>query len=335
MNLSIDHLRAFARGVCEVRHEDRGVYLDRMNAPLRALYGQTEGALIRARCGAGICLRFRSDTAELRLHLQSGRTARPFRKADLFVDGTWLTTAGPEGAGTEWKGRLFAAARRAPREFELWLPHCAETWIASLEIEDGSLIEPLPPLPHAWLAIGDSITQGMTATAPARAFAVIAARRAALDVHNIGVGGATMEAEAGRASAALRWDIATVAFGCNDWNQGRPPAGYEAATRDLLAALRAVRPDAPILLITPLPVTRQPEGELNKNGVALEDYREILRRTAMDFRAVNVIEGPDLVPADPACFADGVHPNDAGMALIGERLAERLAAGLSAETARR
>jgi lysophospholipase L1-like esterase len=38
-----------------------------------------------------------------------------------------------------------------------------------------------------------------------------------------------------------------------------------------------------------------------------------------------VIEGPALIPADPAAFVDGIHPNNAGMAVLARNLAPALA----------
>lgn len=324
MRMSVGLIRSLVTGCCELREEAQGLFADRMNAGLGGLYSRSDAQVIRARAQAGVRLRFRSNTRALALGIRFGRACRPFFKVDLFVDGRFHVSAGPDSAEPAWQGSLFKADRRRARAFELWLPYSVESWLALVELDDGAALEPLPPEPRAWLAIGDSITQGMHATSPSRAFAALAARQAGLGLHNVAVGGAVMEAEAGAAAAGMSWDLATVAFGCNDWNRSRPLEEYEAAARGLLGALRAARPAAPIGLMTPLPVTGRPET--NSGGAAIEDYRAVLRRLADGFKGVTVIEGAELIPADPGLFQDGVHPNDRGMAAIAERLAPSLAA---------
>jgi lysophospholipase L1-like esterase len=192
----------------------------------------------------------------------------------------------------------------------------------SLAVDDGATVTPLPPEPATWLAIGDSITQGMTCASPARTYAGLAARALGISHHNTAVGGARMEPGAGQV-AGIEATFATAAFGCNDWNGGKPLAQFAADTAAFLETLFAARPGLPLGLITPFPAVGD-RGERNAAAVDLEAYRDVVRRQAAAHPSVRLIEGPSLIPAEAAFFADGIHPNDAGMAVIAERLAPHL-----------
>ena len=56
----------------------------------------------------------------------------------------------------------------------------------------------------------------------------------------------------------------------------------------------------------------------------LEDFRRTLCEAAEDCESVTVVDGRALVPAEESCFADGLHPNDRGMAFFAENLLRQL-----------
>jgi lysophospholipase L1-like esterase len=322
MMLTLDQLRACAAGCVEIREESDGYFFDRMTPSLREHFSTSETAVIRARCQTGIRLRFTSDTRSLSLAIRFGRAARAFRCVDLVVDGIFMGTFSGQEDGKPCLLNLFSAPNAVMRSFECWLPYSVESWLVSLAIDDGSAWAPLPVEPATWLAIGDSITQGMTCISPSRTYAALAARSMGINHHNTGVGGARMEAGAGEVSG-LPGSFATVAFGCNDWNGGKPLDHYERDTVQFLETLFRVRPGIPLGLLTPFPAVSA-TGEQNKNGVQLEAYREVLRKQASLNKKIRLIEGPSLIPADPGAFADGIHPNNAGMAVLANRLVPHL-----------
>ena len=323
VKLSLADIRKLARGCCEVREEPQGIYFDRMNEPLRDFYSGAEGFNICARCPAGVRIRFRSNTASLRASFKyGGGASQPFFGADLFVDGRRAGTFGPKEKVTRWSGEIFRAESQIEREFDLWLSYSVETWVDFLEVEDGASVEPVMPDGETWLAVGNSITQGMFCTSPSRTYAATAARVQGLALHNVGVGGGRMEPGVGKGASLIPCSIATVAFGVNDWNQLKPVDQFKRDSMELLCALLRGRENLPVGLITPLPVCDRPE--LNEVGASPEDLRRVLREAACEFESVTVIEGPSLVPADEKYFVDGVHPNDLGMNEMGTNLATKL-----------
>ena len=324
MRLSLNQLKEIAHGCCEVREEDRGVMFDRMNAPLRELYSATEGWTTCRRSPAGVRLRFRSNTSRIAVSLRYGRSECPSYCVDLFADDGPLRSAGPEGEAEQWSGEIYAAGTRGERSFDLWMPHVTETWLERLEVDDDAAVTPVAREEVTWLAVGDSIAQGMVASSPARSYVAIAARALGVGVHNVGVGGTKMLPELGRGAGLLRRTFATVAIGVIDWAQSRRIRSFAAHTTEMLGGLIAEREDLPVCLVTPLPVFDRPEK--NERGLTVEDYREVLRRASAGFANVTVIEGPLLGMDSRECFVDGVHPNDHGMRVLGAALAQRLSA---------
>ncbi len=323
MNLTFAQLRSFATGCTEIREDPEGVFFDRMPPSQRTHYGATEGAVIRARCQTGIRIRFRSDTRRLTAMLRFGRAARVFPCVDLVVDGIFMGTFAGDREQQPCRLEVFQSAEKLLRTFELWLPYSMESWLVSLEADDGARLEALPADPVNWLVIGDSISQGMTCSSPGRTYPALTARSLGWNHHNVAVGGARMEAAAGDVGS-IPADIASVAFGCNDWNGGKSVATYEDDTKRLLDTLFAGHPGLPTALLTPFPAVWD-KGEQNKDGVWLESFRDVLRKIAPAYPSVHLLEGPSLIPADPGAFVDGIHPNNAGMAALARNLAPELA----------
>ena len=311
------------RGVCDARREGDGVVLDRMNAALREFYSDSEARIARAQSRPGVRIVFQANTRWVRIALRFGLQSRALFKSDLFCNGQHSCSFGPEEPAETWQEEFsFPTNGTGEMRFDIWLPHCVQTFVQSLEVEDGADVKAVPPAKKKWLAVGDSITQGMTATTPGRTYVCLAARETGLDLHDIGVGGGTAEPQIGLAARPIECDVITVLFGPNDFNRGKSADLFRQNTAHLIEALLDGRPGLPVGLMTPLPWMGC-KGT-NEAGASLADFRAVLRDVPGRFPSVRLIEGPDLVPAEDGCFVDGVHPNDAGMKSIGEGLVSPL-----------
>ena len=67
-----------------------------------------------------------------------------------------------------------------------------------------------------WLALGDSITQGMVAIRPSGIYPSLISERFGLGLINAGVGGIRFDSDE-IDYIGFEPDIITVALGCNDW----------------------------------------------------------------------------------------------------------------------
>ena len=192
------------------------------------------------------------------------------------------------------------------------------TDILSLELEDDSSFAPAKNHACRWLAYGDSITQGMTVHNPAENHIALLARELSADVWNMGVGGAKMDAFLADTIPSFDYDIATVAYGVNDFNSDVPLAIYKNNAGAFLNALSSRRPSSPILAISPIPFLT--DKQANVFGETLDEFRAALASASSGRPNVILVDGRELVPAEPGYFVDGCHPNAEGARMYAERL---------------
>lgn len=133
-------------------------------------------------------------------------------------------------------------------------------------------------------------------------------------MHNVSLGGASLNPKAGSAAMAYPWNELVLAFGTNDsgWKK------TEVFRAEMLEFLQTVttRENARITVISPIPLLiATPERQKN-----LDDYKQIAAEMQTIFPNVQTVDGCTLVPADERLFVDGVHPNAEGMNLYAENL---------------
>ena len=198
--------------------------------------------------------------------------------------------------------------------------------------------------------LGDSITEGVGASAPEKVFHQIIREKYGLkEALNFGVGG-TRIARQYAASEDEKWDEtflararkipkdadAVVVFGgTNDYGHGDAPFGnlsddtadtYCGACRRLFSVLTEKYGSGRVAAVTPMLRT---DITAAKNGKTLADYAAALRVIAGEF-GVPVLDMQKNRALDPrteegaVLFVDGLHPNDAGNQILGEVIAEFL-----------
>ncbi|MEV8534099.1 GDSL-type esterase/lipase family protein [Streptomyces sp. NPDC051211] len=182
---------------------------------------------------------------------------------------------------------------------------------------------PLAPAPAAprWVVHGDSITEGWWSTRPAHCWPAVAGRALGWDTVNLGYAGAARgELATAEQLAALPADALTLAFGTNCWSRvpHSVPLMYET-TRAFLELVRQGHPRTPLLLVSPV---LRPDAERTPNrlGATLGALRDAMERAVGDRISggdehLALLPGRDLL--GPEHLADGLHPNDAGHALLG------------------
>ncbi|HCU35278.1 MAG TPA: hypothetical protein DGT21_07375 [Armatimonadetes bacterium] len=101
------------------------------------------------------------------------------------------------------------------------------------------------------------------------------------------------------------------------------PESLEAVYGPFLAAIRARRPDTPIICITPIFTTQVLYDEAALHEARGRVIREaVAARVASGDEHISLVEGETLLgPGDLDCFIDAVHPNTCGL--------KKMAAGLA------
>ena len=201
--------------------------------------------------------------------------------------------------------------------------------------------------------LGDSITEGSGASAQENGYVAVLGRKFGLaEARNYGIGG-TRFARQATPSANPRFDLdfckrvyemdpdadAVVIFGgTNDFGHGDRPIGtpedrtvetFYGACHTLFSTAITLYPGRPIVVLTPLHRLSEdnPAGDGKKDPtLPLSGYREIIKTVAeyyslpvLDLWAVSGMQ-PKVPVIREKFMPDGLHPSDAGHAILAERI---------------
>ena len=312
-------------GIFSLEKNERGVVPVRISPKLQEFYcRQSEAWGIRARCPAGVRLKFRTTAKKLAMKVRFGSFCRESFGFDVSCAGNPVRRFTEDHAAESFAFET-ALPGRGPRAVTVAFPWQSECTVTSFQLDDAGMIEPVvyPRKPIAF--IGDSITQGFSVSAPGDSYAARTARALGRDSINLSVGGMDMIGEAVEGALDYDWDTAVLAYGVNDCAKHHPLAAFRAETMRSLKALCG-RAGAKIFVIAPLPWPGCPAE--HPAEFALQFYRDAVAECVAEFPQATLIKGVELLEDDPRYFADHVHPNEAGMARIAQRLIPRLRAAL-------
>jgi lysophospholipase L1-like esterase len=169
------------------------------------------------------------------------------------------------------------------------------------------------------VVIGDSISHGFWASDVTRSWPFLVAQATGMELVNLATGGRMCVPADGTMAASCAPDVITYLIGYNEFGQQKDLVDFGARYAQTLANIRAGRPGARVLAITPL-------WSPNAKPIPLEAYRQAIRDAvaAAADPLVTLVEGLSLMPADPSSLTDTVHPSDAGSASIAQALAALL-----------
>lgn len=325
-------MAAFATGCQSWLEHDGSWRAVRMPKNMQTLYVDNHDANRRMLCTSGVRLRFESDTTKLHVALVYGLAVRRQFKCVLLVNGQPMHDAGfgPEHGDTTWQGVIFENPKKQKRTFDLWLPHCAQVDVTSLEVDDNCVIQPALALPLKWLIYGGSITQGMESTLPTNCGYPPVALKHDIEMYNLALGGAKCEKELASLVPDGDFDLVSIAYGTNDFIQGHTTQQYHDYTRGLAQACLAKFKKATVFVLTPTHWVGRTEP--NKNGNHLQDFRDALTPLGDMDERVKLIDGKTLVPNEAEMFIDMVHPNDKGFAHFSRVLGEHVQAAIAGKS---
>lgn len=204
--------------------------------------------------------------------------------------------------------------------------------------------------------LGDSITQGAGATKEENVYLEVCAKKLGAKAVNFGVGGTRIAPQITPSAEAfcdeyflLRAkkmdkdaDLVVVFGGTNDFGHGdalfgrigdKDPATFCGAYDALIEYLMATYGKEKLIIVYPL--RRRNETATNGDGSKAEGSKPLAEYHDAEkvvtekcgLRSVDFWNDGDLNPNTPdgnENFADGLHPNDIGHRLLGEKLAEAI-----------
>lgn len=358
------------RGLAELEPTSRGLRLHRLPAWVRTQYPEPQLLGVEAQpAGARIALRTAASRLELDLHSTRATLrglSRPRGRVDVRIDGALHDSIELDGGDTldtdpatgirqfvEGPAQRIAVDGLDPRDklVELWLPHNETIELIALRADAPA--SPDTTERPRWVHHGSSISQGSNATHPSSTWVSLAARRAGLDLRNLGVGGsAQVDPFMARVIRDTPADVISVALGINVVNaDAMRLRAFVPAVHGFVDTIRDGHPDTPLHLITPIwcgihentpgPGTIDPEsfatgtllfgtagtpGDTAGGRLTLEVIRDALAdvHAHRDDPNLHLVDGLTLYgEADAAThpLPDRLHPSPEAHRLIGDRFA--------------
>jgi lysophospholipase L1-like esterase len=170
--------------------------------------------------------------------------------------------------------------------------------------------------------IGDSLTANKGVTSSQQYPALVAGMLGNVLVQNLGRPGANAPMWAPMAGIAKLLSPGlfpvspiVVLLGTNDWD-GEPISAFITACTQILSAIPAW---TAIVCVTPPWMAN--EGQRDRNGATLEDYRAAVRTACAGHV---VVEGRTAIPNEPKYFGDRLHPNAQGNRRLAQAVAQSL-----------
>lgn len=324
--LTPEELRACARGAAQVVETGDGLHFARFAGRSDGHWvhvARTQGRqplLVRADCSAGVVLDFLTDSPLLAVEAALGEGAREVACFDLWADGAFVGCIGGRKPGEAVGGQMPLPPSEGARRCLLHLPQSRICRVRTVALADGASFEPAAPRP-TFLALGDSITQGMDSRHPSLSFPAVMARALGMHQFNCGVGGWVFDADSLPEPPAPDPAFITVGFGTNDFGAGMTaqPAG------PYLERVRELYPDVPVFVFEPL-WRSAGGGETGRNaaGLTLAEYRGQLRAIAEGRPGVTLVPMESQLPPGDEFLTDGLHPHTVGHVVLGLNAARAL-----------
>lgn len=321
MKLSFEEIQKITQGAAYLEDLGGQVRFHRFTAEQEALYLQyNDGFFEKCFATTGIVLRFRTDSSYLRIRTTVLKaTSRAYFSADILRDGEilgYMDNFSDSDVSGDYtiKGFPFGSFRKefslgsGLKTVEIHLPWSSDLRMDALEVEIGSVIEPVRR-PKTLMTFGDSITQGYDALRPMNCYTVKLAEALCAEEINKSIGGERFIPELASCPDPEAPDYISVAYGTNDWGVGSWNQ-FSKNCPEFFRRLRETYPKAKILALTP--VWRKDMHEVRKCCDFLK-IGEVIRESVRDLPDVTAIDCFDMIPKDERFFADfRLHPNDEG-----------------------
>lgn len=300
--------------------------------PARAEKTVREAVWNLSRHGAGLMIRFRSNSSEIKVRYGvSGNHAMPHMPAtgvsgvDLYAissDGDWLWCAGKYSFGDTISFNFANltpndAYHKMGREYRLYLPLYNHVEWLEIGVPDSVIFTPLPVrMENPVVVYGTSIAQGGCASRPGMAWTAILGRKIDRPVINLAFSGnGRMEEEV--VDLLVEIDPKLYVLDClPNMTFGRFTAD-EVISRTVTSVhqLRQKHPDIPILMTDHAGYT---DGLINAERKSA--YQQVNQAAQAAFTQLKSegVENLYLLPIedihlDIETTVDGTHPNDVGM----------------------
>jgi lysophospholipase L1-like esterase len=307
------NFKALFHNCLDVEQKGEEYFPVRFTSRQFAFYQNTKVAQfpLRAVQSAGITLEFYTDAEEVHFDYTITCVARDWIAFDVFENGIFTDTVRMQDR--RFRG-TFSYQKRAKDEVKLviHLSPTADIHISHMELGNW---KPVPRREKKYLALGDSITQGMECTSPSITFTNFVKEHLDAEILNQGIGGFWFDSASLDEKLPFVPDLITVNYGSNDAASTMDDETIRVNVAAYLKRVKEIYTTKPIFVITPIW-----RNELVKDPafrVRFERIRGwIAENTAK--QGLSLINGMEAVPNNCDYYKDGfLHPNNLGHALFG------------------
>ncbi len=317
MILDINAVKSITCGAVYVEETENGFCFHRMTEAMENAYKifRDENYCKKTMTDAGVCLAFETDSAKFSFtygHYTDFSLGMGW--FEIFVNGEKAGYFPMDFGRKDLKAEIDLDGKM--NLVEVYFPYHKDVAVKDVTFDDGAAVKPVKR-GTVLFTYGDSITHGMSAQSPCATYAVRLANKLGAELYNLAISGDRFFPELLEYDMPVTPDIITVAYGTNDWYVHSRPT-VERRSRDFIKKLSEKYPKAKIFALSP--IDRLSHEKAPRFGDYLPAVYGILKENSKDCPNVTVIDGWKLVPADPAYFADGLHPTDFGFEFYAENL---------------
>jgi lysophospholipase L1-like esterase len=282
----------------------------------------------RMKCYAGVSLAMCGKLSTIKL------TAILEAQVDISAHGSWCIDVivddvvkhsraytFDENNSDNWSDEFELGEPGTYKVVEILLPHIARLNFTSIEVD--SEVTPINDERGLYLAIGDSITQGMGSRRPWMTYPQQVSRALDKKLINQGIGGYIFDADGIDLNIELEPELITIAYGINDLWRGYKIEEIEFACDCYYKKIRERWSDVPIYTITPIWCNKQVDP---KSSVVIADPMEFRSSIAKMGGKYNItpINGLEMMPHEPPFLPDTLHPNEEGYMIYSSNLTKVL-----------
>lgn len=323
MTLTTSDIKSICFGALRIEEIDGCTHFSRFTKEQEEVYVRV-GRSPRERATSSVLLDFSTDSESISLKYKVERaSATDFYYFDLYENDVMIHHEG-ESSAEVYHGSFSLRLGRGEKRVRLYMPWSFGLIIEELALDDGAFFRRTERTRKA-LILGDSITQGASATYPSLCYANAIIDDLSLDAINQGISGEIFRAENLGSVPVCDPEIITVAYGTNDWN----PNGWsvtEANANAYFTRLTELYPKAKIIYISPL--WRADENDARSDV----SFREHCDRLIAIARAHGIftVDGRTLTPHVTSMYHDEcLHPNDLGFTQYARTLVKAIKNAIS------
>lgn len=306
------NLEKLFKGIVSVKEIDGFIEFNRFTHKQLEIYKKiADVSYLRAKCPAGVKMEFETYEKNLSFDFVTEDYCRDWSGFDVYENGN-LTKVDLREEKCE-KGKFsYTVKAEGKVKIEIYFMFSCILKLKNLNFGE---IEYIEEEKINYLALGDSITQGMVTKSASMSYPAILGRMCNLNVLNHGVGGYWFDKKSLDKDLSFEPDIITIAYGINDanssFNNGKDENYVLKKAKEYIKEVIEIYPHSDITIITPIWIKKEDDEPLFKTH--LDKIRSGLRELGTEL-GLKVIDGLNLVPHDSFYFGDNpsIHPNDSG-----------------------